>query len=65
MSLTRFEALAHSNNRTSIAIEEKGRRSDLFGNNVFNDKRMLQYLTKDALVSAFNGRYCGEARCIF
>jgi glutamine synthetase len=60
MSLTRFEALAHSNNRTSIAIEEKGRRSDLFGNNVFNDKRMLQYLTKDALESVKNAISSGS-----
>jgi glutamine synthetase len=60
MSLTRFEALAQSNNRTSIAIEEKGRRSDLFGNNVFNDKRMLQYLTKDALESVKNAISTGS-----
>jgi glutamine synthetase len=60
MSLTRFEALAQSNNRTSIAIEEKGRRSDLFGNNVFNDKRMLQYLTKDALGSVKNAVSSGS-----
>jgi glutamine synthetase len=60
MSLTRFEALADSNNRTPIAIEEKGRRSDLFGNNVFNDKRMLQYLTKDALESVKNAISSGS-----
>ncbi|WP_027078522.1 glutamine synthetase III family protein [Maribacter antarcticus] len=60
MSLTRFTALADSNNRTPIAIEEKGRRSDLFGNNVFNDKRMLQYLTKDALESVKNAISSGS-----
>ncbi len=60
MSLTRFKALADSNNRTPIAIDEKGRRSDLFGNNVFNDKRMLQYLTKDALESVKNAISSGS-----
>lgn len=51
MSLSRFKALAYSTMRTFIPIEEISRRSDLFGSNVFNDKRMLQYLTKDALDS--------------
>jgi glutamine synthetase len=60
MTLTRFKALADSNNRISIAIEEKGRRSELFGNNVFNDKRMLQYLTKDALESVKNAISSGS-----
>ncbi|MGO4920781.1 glutamine synthetase III family protein [Maribacter spongiicola] len=51
MISSRFSAIAESQKRTSIAIEEKGRRSDLFGVNVFNQKKMLQYLTKDALES--------------
>lgn len=29
-------------------VEETGRRSEYFGINVFNEERMLQYLTKDA-----------------
>lgn len=51
MSLRRFKALKESGNRISIAISENGRRSEFFADNVFNDKRMLQYLTKDALAS--------------
>ena len=60
MSLSRFKAIADSATRTSIPIEEKGRRSDLFGSNVFNDKRMLQYLTKDALDSVKNAISSGS-----
>ncbi|HMB64757.1 MAG TPA: glutamine synthetase III, partial [Eudoraea sp.] len=49
MSKIRFDAIALSNQRNPIIIEETGRRSALFGTHVFNDERMLQYLTKDAL----------------
>jgi glutamine synthetase len=51
MSKSRFEAIAQSGTRKRIIIEEKGRRSELFAQNVFNEQRMLQYLTKDALES--------------
>ncbi len=51
MISSRFAAIAQSQTRNSIAIEEKGRRSELFGINVFNESKMLQYLTKDALES--------------
>lgn len=51
MSIPRFDALAQSNTRARIAVTETGRRSELFAINVFNDERMLQYLTKDALAS--------------
>ncbi len=51
MSKTRFEAINKSQNRDLFTIEEKGRRSELFAQNVFNEERMLQYLTKDALQS--------------
>ena len=49
MSIIRFEAIAESHRVKNKLIEEKGRRSDLFGTHVFNEERMLQYLTKDAL----------------
>ena len=49
MSKIRFEAIAESGRIKNKIIEEKGRRSDLFGTHVFNEERMLQYLTKDAL----------------
>lgn len=51
MSTVRFEAINKSQNRKSIAINEKGRRSEIFGKNVFNEAKMLQYLTKDAYES--------------
>jgi glutamine synthetase len=51
MSKLRFQAILDSQKRERIHIEEKGRRSELFGVNVFNEQRMLQYLTKDALES--------------
>lgn len=51
MSKSRFKAISDSFKRNSIEIEETGRRSELFGQNVFNEDRMLQYLTKDALES--------------
>ncbi len=51
MSKIRFAAIAESHTRNRITIEEKGRRSELFGINVFNEERMLQFLTKDAYES--------------
>ncbi|MEA1787017.1 glutamine synthetase III [Arenibacter sp. GZD96] len=51
MTRLRFDAIAESFKRERITVEEKGRRSELFGTNVFNEQRMLQYLTKDAFES--------------
>ena len=51
MSRRRFEAITQSQSRKHINIEEKGRRSELFAQHVFNEERMLQYFTKDALDS--------------
>jgi glutamine synthetase len=51
MSNTRFTAVQDSLSRNPIAIEEIGRRSELFGRNVFDGKKMLQHLTVDALES--------------
>ena len=51
MSKLRFKAILDSQKRTRILIEEKGRRSEQFGSNVFNKDKMLQHLTKDALAS--------------
>ncbi|MCW5517604.1 glutamine synthetase III [Muriicola sp. Z0-33] len=59
MSITRFAAIASSNNRKAIPIEETGRRSELFGTKVFNQERMLQYLTKDALNSVQGAIFSG------
>jgi glutamine synthetase len=60
MSKLRFDAIRKSQERPRIVIEEKGRRSELFGIHVFNEDRMLQYLTKDALDSVRNARNAGS-----
>lgn len=60
MSKIRFGAIAESQRRNRINIEEKGRRSELFAQNVFNEERMLQYLTKDALESVQSAIFSGS-----
>ncbi len=59
MTRQRFDALSESQKRKPINIKEKGRRSELFAANVFNEARMLQYLTKDALESVQNAVFRG------
>ncbi|MGN7515368.1 MAG: glutamine synthetase III family protein [Allomuricauda sp.] len=49
MPNTRFQALLESRNREHANINETGKRSDLFGKNVFNEEKMLQFLTAEAL----------------
>ncbi|WP_299486096.1 glutamine synthetase III [uncultured Allomuricauda sp.] len=44
----RFQALKDSGKRIHVVTEETGRRSEMFGKNVFNEDRMLQFLTKEA-----------------
>lgn len=48
MSSIRFQALKEASNRKLIDFQETGKKSELFGSNVFNDKAMKQYLTSDA-----------------
>ncbi|AWX43497.1 Glutamate--ammonia ligase [Flagellimonas maritima] len=48
MPNTRFKALSESRTRVHKTIKETGRRSEMFGKNVFNEERMLQFLTKEA-----------------
>lgn len=48
MSTLRFQALKDASGRKPVKFEEAGKKSDLFGSNVFNDKAMKQYLTSDA-----------------
>ncbi|WP_372474402.1 glutamine synthetase III [Capnocytophaga sp. ARDL2] len=48
MAIFRFEALKSAANRKPVAVEEIGRKSELFGANVFNDKAMRQHLTSEA-----------------
>ncbi len=46
--MKRFEALSQSDNRVVINMEESEKRSHLFAKNVFNDEKMLQFLTTEA-----------------
>ncbi|MDH7444632.1 glutamine synthetase III family protein [Aquimarina sp. 2201CG14-23] len=54
MSTLRFQALKETLNRSSVVVTETERRSVLFGENVFNQTTMLQYLTKDAYNSVMD-----------
>lgn len=49
MSTIRFQALREASTRKPVQFEENGRKSAIFGANVFNEKAMKQYLTSDAL----------------
>jgi glutamine synthetase len=51
MSTLRFHAVKETFNRPVIEVDEPARRSDIFGQNVFNDQAMRQYLTKDSYQS--------------
>ena len=51
MSTIRFNALKETLNRKPIKIKEKGRKSDAFGKNVFNEHSMRQYMTNEAYES--------------
>lgn len=48
MSKIRFQALAESSNREPVTVIEDRKRSALFGENVFDESTMRQYLTKEA-----------------
>ena len=50
-SQLRFNALVQSSHQISVPVSEPNRRSSLFGSHVFNDYKMLQYLTKDAIAA--------------
>ncbi|MEM9687278.1 MAG: glutamine synthetase III, partial [Bacteroidota bacterium] len=49
-----FNAIQDLFNRKSVLIEEKEKRSELFGQNVFNETAMRQFMTKDAFNSVMN-----------
>lgn len=54
MSTLRFHAIKETLNRKPLKIEEKERRSAIFGANVFNEATMRQSLTKDAYNSVMD-----------
>ncbi|MGJ8666701.1 MAG: glutamine synthetase III [Patiriisocius sp.] len=51
MSTLRFHAIKDTFNRPVVDVKEPARRSEIFGQNVFNDAAMRQYLTKDSFKS--------------
>lgn len=48
MSTFRFEALKAASSRKPVEVEELPRKSQIFGENVFNDKAMRQFLTPES-----------------
>lgn len=54
MSIIRFAALQETLKRSPKKIEEKEKRSSLFGKNVFHKHAMQQYLTRSAYESVMN-----------
>ncbi len=47
MSTLRFQAIKETLNRPKVPVDESQRRSAIFGQNVFNEASMRQYLTKE------------------
>lgn len=60
MSTLRFHAIKETYAYKPLVVEEKERRSKLFGNNVFNEQTMRQYLTKDAFEKVTDAVYFGK-----
>ena len=60
MSIIRFNALKETLNRKPLKIKEKGRKSDAFGKNVFNEHAMRQYMTKEAYQSVMDANEFGK-----
>lgn len=48
MATFRFEALKAASNRKPVSVPKLGKKSEIFGKNVFNDKAMRQHLTPEA-----------------
>ncbi len=55
-----MQAIGESGKRKALPIIEKSRRSELFASFVFNEEKMAQHLTKDALESVKNAVYTGS-----
>lgn len=58
--MLRFNALTESQRRQPIAVAEKGKRSELFAVNVFNEAAMRQAMTREAFESVMNAIRYGE-----
>ncbi|MDY0088880.1 MAG: glutamine synthetase III [Flavobacteriaceae bacterium] len=48
MPIIRFQALRESAGHKPVKVEEIGKKSEIFGMNVFNDQSMRQFLTPEA-----------------
>ncbi|MGS2761063.1 glutamine synthetase III family protein [Sinomicrobium sp. M5D2P9] len=60
MATIRFKAIQETFGRTAIPVQETVKRSELFGENVFNETAMRQFMTKEAFVSVMNAIEFGE-----
>lgn len=60
MATLRFQALKETLNRKPVEIEEKERRSEMFGRNVFTESVMRQFLTKEAYQSVLEANATGK-----
>jgi len=59
MSTFRFQALKETSSRKPVKVEELGKKSEIFGSNVFNDKSMRQFLTPEAYKAVQSAIYQG------
>jgi glutamine synthetase len=57
---SRWHALDQSSQREAVSVSEPSRRSSLFASHVFNDYKMLQYLTKDAIAAVREAVFSGS-----
>lgn len=56
MSTFRFRAIEKAASREVVKVEELGRKSLIFGDHVFNDKSMRQFLTPEAYQAVQNAQ---------
>ncbi|SFI82696.1 glutamine synthetase III family protein [Myroides guanonis] len=56
MSTFRFRAIEKATSREVVKVEELGRKSLIFGDHVFNDKSMRQFLTPEAYQAVKNAQ---------
>lgn len=60
MTTFRFKALSETLNRKPVKFEEKKKYSEIFGENVFSESSMRQFLTKDAYNSVMDAIKVGS-----
>ena len=60
MTKVRFQALVESSTRKALPRDERVKRSELFGKNVFNEDKMRQFMTKEAFNHVKTAIYHGN-----